>query len=113
MSAGQIREIIRSDKGTIVRLSGEIDLNQSPELHEALVELCDESPPRIVVNLSDVQYMDSSGIGTLVEIFQRMRREGAKLIIVEPSERVRSVLEITKLDQFLPMADSEEAGLAS
>ncbi len=103
-----IRAIDRDDDMTTVRLGGEIDLHQSPGFHSRLVELCDEKPQRLILDLSQVDYIDSSGVGSLVEIFRRLKKEQRRLILVAPSARVSSVLEITRLDQFFTIVDDHE-----
>ncbi len=103
-----IQNVIRGASDTIVHLCGEIDLHQAPEFHERLVELCHENPQRLILVLSQVQYIDSSGVGSLVEIFRRLRKQDRKLILVAPSERVRSVLEITRLDRFFTIVATED-----
>lgn len=108
-----IRSISRVPGGTVVELTGEIDLHQAADFHEALVDLCDERPERLIIHLSAVDYIDSSGVGSLVEICRRLKREGGKLILVAPSERVGSVLEITKLNQFFTIVPTEQEALLS
>ncbi len=103
-----IRDVNRTPEGIIVHLAGEIDLHQIPDFHAALIDLCAEGTTRIILDLSKVEYMDSSGIGTLVEIFRRLKKENRKLILVSPAERVRSLLEITRLDQYFTVAKSSE-----
>ena len=106
-----IEKVLRVGANTIVHLVGEIDLNRSPAFHEAMIELCDQRPERMVVNLSDVDYIDSSGIATLVDVHTRLKRDGAKMILVAPSARVSSVLEITRLDAFFAMAQTEQEAM--
>lgn len=101
-----ILDITRDPAGTIVSLGGEIDLHETPDFHSALVDLCGEGTPKLILVLSQVQYIDSSGVGTLVEIYRRLKRENRKLILVAPAERVRSVLEITRLDQYFTIVDT-------
>ncbi len=103
-----IQCVEKSDHGTVVSLCGDIDLHHSPALHLALANLCAEEPKRLILKLADVSYIDSSGIGSLVEIYRRMKKTNGSLVLVSPSERVRSVLEITRLDKFFPIAASEE-----
>lgn len=103
-----IRDVAKKEHGTVVSLTGEIDLHHSPGLHKHLADLCAENPKRLILNLTDVNYIDSSGIGSLVEIFRRMKKTDGSLVLVAPSERVRSVLEITRLDKFFLIAASEE-----
>ena len=85
---------------TIVRPAGEIDLQNSPSLRTALLALAEKKPKRVLVDLSAVSYVDSSGVGTLVEFKRRLERGGGKVILAGLQPRVRSVFEITKLDQF-------------
>lgn len=106
-----IQSVSRVPGAIIVELTGEIDLNQSPSFHEALVDLCGEEPERLIVHLSKVDYIDSSGVGSLVEIYRRLKRKGHKMILVAPSERVGSVLEITRLDQFFTIVPTEQEAM--
>ncbi|NOT02368.1 MAG: STAS domain-containing protein [Phycisphaerales bacterium] len=108
-----IESVSRNENHTVVRLNGEIDLHRSPELHHALVDLCNEKPRRLIVNLSKVQYIDSSGIGSLVDVFRRLKRGGGALFLVSPSERVTSVLEITRLNEFFTIVADEQQALSA
>ncbi|HUU82125.1 MAG TPA: STAS domain-containing protein [Phycisphaerae bacterium] len=109
---GTIKNIRRSERGTVVEASGEIDLRYQPEFQEALLSVCEEKPPVLVVHLGDVEYMDSSGVGTLVKIAHTLRNQEGKLVLVAPTERVRSIFEITTLDKYFTILDSEEEALA-
>ena len=73
----------------VVQAAGEIDLNCSLEFQQALLNLLDQHPQRIVINLSDVSYMDSSGVASLVKLLSRVRRGGASLHLVGLRDRVR------------------------
>lgn len=106
-----VREVRREGNAAIVAAQGEIDLRRSPELHRALVGLCEDRPEVLVINLGEVTYMDSSGVGTLVEILRRTREHGGRMVLVAPTERVRSVFEITKLDRFFTIKDTEAEAL--
>ena len=106
-----VRSLERLDSGIVVRLGGDVDMHTSPELHQTLVELCAEKPQRLVLDLSAVDYLDSSGVGSLVEIYRRTMKEGGRLVLVSPSARVNGVLEITKLDRFFTIVGSEQEAL--
>ena len=107
-----IREVRRQGNAVIVDAQGEIDLRHSPEFHRELVELCGERPATLIIHLGEVAYMDSSGVGTLVELYRRTKAYGGRMVLVAPTERVRSVFEITKLHQFFTITDSEAEALA-
>ncbi|HEY3245352.1 MAG TPA: STAS domain-containing protein [Phycisphaerae bacterium] len=106
-----IKSIRRVNGATVVDATGEINMHFSPDLHRALVELVAERPARLVINLAEVAYIDSSGVGTLVEIFRRVKGYQGKLALVSPPPRVKSMLEITKLDQFFTILTSEQDAL--
>lgn len=103
-----VKGIKKSGDATIVELAGDVDLRHSPALHAALVEVANERPKRLVLNLTEVPYMDSSGVGTLVEVFRRITRYDGKMVLCGLSSRVRSVFEITKLDRFFTICDTPE-----
>ncbi len=95
----QMRAIERG-ADRIVELTGEVDLHTSPELRELFQRVLAQGPRRVIVDLGGVPYMDSSGVGTLVELKRNVEREGGRLILAGLQPRVRSVLEITQLDKF-------------
>ena len=103
-----VKEVREKDGTTIVELAGDIDMYHSPGLHAALVELVLSRPKKLVINLSGVPYMDSSGVGTLVEVFRRVSSYKGTMILCGLTTRVRSVLEITKLDRFFTICQTEE-----
>ena len=72
----------------------------------------DHDPRRIVVNFTDVAYMDSSGIATLVKVLSRTRRSRMALILCGLNERVRSLFEITRLDTVFSILATEQEALS-
>lgn len=102
------------DSSRIVRISGEVDLKTSPQLRdELLAVVVAGEQQRIVVDLSDVRYMDSSGVGTIVEAKRRADKHGNRIILAGLQARVRSVFEITQLDKFFTITASVEEALAA
>ena len=97
----------------VLELSGELDYHSSPELREKLAELTGKQARKILVNLSGVDYMDSSGIATFVEAFQKTKRYQGRLILAELTSTVRGVFEIAKLDSIFEITSTvaEAAGL--
>lgn len=92
----------------VLTLRGEIDMRSSPELRNHLLELVVNKPKRVILDLSGVGYMDSSGVGTMVELKRLVERGGGKVVLTGMQPRVRSVFEITKLDKFFTIANSVE-----
>jgi len=95
---------------TVCHVNGEVDINTAPDIKKTFDKLTSKKDPRIVINLSKVTYVDSSGLATLVEILKNMRTYGGRMRLTNLSAKVKSLFEITKLDKlFEIMADEEEA----
>ena len=90
----------------ILEISGELDYHSSPELREKLTELTGKQAPKILVNLGGVDYMDSSGIATFVEAFQKAKRYQGRLILAALTDTVRGVFEIAKLDSIFEITST-------
>ncbi len=106
-AAGPVKDIRKGSDATVVTLSGDIDLHHAPALHSALLDVSEARPRRIIIDLTEVPYMDSSGVGTLVYILRRVNTYQGKMALVGMNSRVRSVFEITKLDQFFTIRATE------
>ena len=102
-----------SNGATIVEAGGELELHNAPRLREELKRICETDKPRCVVNMSDVSFIDSTGVGVLVGALKRAREHGGSLALACPQPRVRRVFEITGLLQALPIFDSLEAAQAA
>ncbi len=107
-----VRQVRNAGRDIVVSLQGAIDLHHAPDVHRALVSACDDKPRRLIVNLTGVTYMDSSGIGTLVEVFRRVNAYKGQLALCGMNDRVHSVFEITKLDKFFKIFATESEALA-
>jgi len=81
----------------MVEISGEVDLNSAGDVSQALTALTAKKVPTIIVELSGVSYMDSSGIATLVECLQNVNAYAGKLILKNMSEAVRSIFDLANL----------------
>jgi anti-sigma B factor antagonist len=93
----------------IVELSGEIDLERSPELRQLLDSRAKARTPALALDFRDVSFIDSSGLATLVEYCRKAREYEGRFAIFGLSERVRTVFEIVRLQEFLALYDSLEA----
>lgn len=97
----------------IVSPEGDVDMARSPALRDHLRRAAVGKPQRLVVNLVDVAYMDSSGVATLVEALQHTRKQSTKLILCEMQDRVRSIFEIARLDTVFPIVATLDAALST
>ena len=87
---------------------GEVDLASSPALRTRLSQIISESPKKLILDLSRVPYMDSSGVATLVEALQMTNRSGVRLALYGMQERVRSIFEIARLDTVFKITETFE-----
>ncbi len=108
-----VRDIREQPDGTVVVLSGEIDYNHSHKLLVSLNSVIERRPVRLVIDLSDVVHMDSSGLGTLVRIFQQVNGYNGKMALAAMNDRVRNAFEITRLDHFFVIRPTVEEALTA
>jgi anti-sigma B factor antagonist len=90
----------------LIRLRGEVDLSWSQQVRAAVLDAL-QKHAAVGVELSEVSYIDSSGIAALVEGFQSARTRGSRFALVAVSDAVRAVLELARLDRvFLIVSDA-------
>ena len=98
----------------LVDLTGKITLGQgSVQLRDVVAKLLASGTTRIVLNLAAVDYVDSSGIGELVSRHMTTRHAGGRLILLHLPQKIRDLLQITKLLSLFEVYDDEETALAS
>lgn len=93
----------------IVMPIGDVDLSGSPILRHELRKSQAKRPARIIVDLAQVGYMDSTGLATLVEAMQQGRRNSTRIVLCSLTDRVRSIIEIARLDSVFVIAADREA----
>ena len=99
---------------TIVDLSGKITLGEGGiTLREEVRKLLGEGQKKIVLNLAEVNYIDSSGLGELVSSYTSVKNSGGELKLVNLTSRVRDLLVITKLVTVFDVPESEAAAVSS
>lgn len=94
-----------SGRTPVVAVRGEVDLRTSPRLRILLLEQALRVGGTLVIDLSGVSYMDSSGVGTMVYVKREVERAGRRLVLAGLQARVRGVLEITHLDKFFTIVE--------
>ena len=99
---------------TIIEVAGELDLHSAPQLRaEAVRAIESQSPPRIIIDLSGVTFLDSTGVGVLVGALKRAREAGGALQFCNAQTRVNRIFEITGLIGALPLFKTREEALAA
>lgn len=100
----------RGSHGAVVALTGRLDLGAAGQVRELFAGLIKQERRRIVVDLGDVDFIDSSGLGALISGLKAARVAGGTLVIARPNEQARLVLELTTLDRVLvPYGTVDEA----
>jgi len=102
----------RADGTAIFRPIGRIDLISAAEIKQRLSEAVEQGRPRLIVDLGDVSFIDSSGLGALISGLKVARAAGGYLRIARPNSQARLILELTTLHRVLPPYDSIEEALA-
>lgn len=96
----------------IVHLDGEVDLSNSPQAREQILK-CLKQDKGLLVDLSRVEYIDSSGVASLVEGYQEARKKQLSFGLIGVSAAALSVLQLARLDKVFPLYDNLEAALSA
>lgn len=89
----------------ILRLAGDVDLHSSPQARRAILDALAAKSP-LLVDLSTVSYMDSSGVASLVEGYQAARKLGLEFALIAPAPAAMSVLRLARLDRVFTILAS-------
>jgi anti-sigma B factor antagonist len=106
-----VRAVETVDGSVVVRLAGELDLYNADEVRAALAEAIAGSPNRLVVDMSEVEFVDSTALGVLIEARTKVGKE--RLALAAPQLDTRRTLQVSGLDRHLSVHDSVEDALAS
>ncbi|HCX14561.1 MAG TPA: anti-sigma factor antagonist [Rhodospirillaceae bacterium] len=100
------------DGSAVVELTGDVDLQTSPNVRQQLLESLDANPC-VIVDLSAVNYIDSSGVASLVEAFQVSRKKGSFFALANVSAAALRVLNLARLDKVFSIYPSVDAAIAA
>lgn len=98
---------------TVIVVNGEVDVYTAPKLREQLVDLVDAGWYHLVVDLENVGFLDSTGLGVLVGGLKRVRSHDGSLRLVCTQERILKIFRITGLTKVFPIHDSVAAAMAA
>ena len=98
---------------TVVTVHGEIDVATSPTLRERLIDLVNGGATRLVLDLEAVDFLDSTGLGTIVSLLKRVRTHGGDLRLVCTEARIRRLFEITGLEKAVPLHASLDDAISA
>ena len=100
-----------AEKVSVVAAAGELDAHAAPVLEEVVDPLAGVAGGDLVIDLSGVGFIDSTGLGVLVSTLKHVREAGGRLEVVATTPRVLRVLALTGLDAVIPLHDSLDAAL--
>jgi anti-sigma B factor antagonist len=101
------------DNIPVVSITGDVDLESSPKLRDFLKPLSSKKTPALLLDFSGVNYIDSSGLATLIEYFQSVQSFKGKLALACLSPRVKNVFEIVRLEQIFSLHPDIPSALAA
>ena len=93
----------------LLALEGEVDLHRAPELRAALAPLVAEKVPRLLIDLTKVRYIDSSGLAVFIETLQRVMAYGGSFALFGLSDSVRTIFHVACLDQVFRIFPDQAA----
>jgi anti-anti-sigma factor len=91
-------------------LSGELDLASTEELEAELKQLESAEPPLLVLDLRELEFMDSTGLRTVIAADARARERGGRLVVVRARDEIDRVFRLTRMDQHLELVDEPPSG---
>jgi anti-sigma B factor antagonist len=97
---------------TVVNVWGELDVATSPTLRETLIRLVSQGSNKLVLDLEGVDFLDSTGLGTIISALKRARTHGGDLRLVSTQARITRLFEITGLDKAVPLLPTLDAAVA-
>jgi anti-anti-sigma factor len=107
-----VADVTQRGRAVVVRLQGELDLYNAHEVRRALVDAAEGAPERVVVDLTAVEFVDSTALGVLVEGRARLPNRRA-FMLAAPAAETRRALEVSGLDRHLGVHGSVDEALSA
>ena len=112
LSDHPVGDVERRDSAVVVHLVGELDLYNAPALRAALLDVAGEQPERLVIDLEEVDFVDSTALGVLIETRAKLENKRA-FLLAAPGPDTHRALSISGLDRHLSLHDTVESALAA
>ena len=106
-----VRAVESKDGAVVLTLAGELDLYNAEVVRGALADAVAQSPRRIVIDMTDVEFVDSTALGVLIEARSKLGR--SDLLLAAPQLETRRTLQVSGLDRHLPVHDSVDDALGA
>ena len=95
-------------KHKIIALKGELDLYKTGKLKRELIEVLDDDVSSLVIDMSDLKYMDSSGIALMAFLQKQMKKQSGSFAFLQVNNEILNVLKLAALDNFFTIYDSRD-----
>lgn len=95
----------------VIALAGRLVMADVPQVRQRLLETVERGGGKLILDLAEVGFMDSSGLSVLVSTFKAARLKGGEVVLLHPSPTVRSLIELTRLQQIFSIFDDENMAL--
>jgi len=109
----KMETITAENKPPIIELEGEVDVYTAPQLKQQMIGLLEQGATALVVDLTRVEYLDSTALGVLIGGLKRLRERDGDMVLVCPSPRIRRVFEITGLDKIFDIYNAQSDAMES
>jgi anti-sigma B factor antagonist len=106
-------EVHNEDRATLITVSGELDLASSPALQEELDRVSSSESQLVIIDLRELDFMDSTGLSVLVRAHQRAEEQGRRLAIVKGPQQVQRLLSLTGVAERMTLVDTPEELIGS
>ena len=100
------------DSIDLVEISGRLVMANAPEARRQLKSIVEQGSGKLIVDLSDVGFMDSSGLSVLISAFKQARAVKGDVVLLNPSPTVQTLIELTRMQQVFDIVDDEAAAVA-
>jgi len=99
-------------QGSVLSVSGDVDMYSSPKLREGVIEAVSNAAGKLVAHVSEVTYIDSSGVAVLIDALKRCTAKKMPFILAEPSKAVLDVIDLALLNDVFDIKESLEDALS-
>jgi len=107
-------QTVPQGKGHVVRISGKCRLEEVQELDEVFSGLISQDTSFLVVNIGQVDFLDSSGLGKIIKAYKELsRKNGGKVAVAGAEEKIKKIFEITATDRFIKLFGTEEEAVTA
>ncbi len=108
----QTQEIqAKEANANLVIMPSTMTMSNAPTIRGALLKLINKGANKLVIDLNQVEYIDSSGLSVLVTAYQQLQANEGEVVLLSPSNNVRSLIELTRLHQIFTIYEDKEAAL--